>query len=264
MDLAPHVLKKISLTINTPCSSTTQSLSLSTSKHHPPSVVNAIPSCRFIWVTRVPYHHLLRLPCTFTYDALTLTLTCEPHVFCSLPIDISHPPSVVDAVPLLHSAFTCLCSHMTDVRILHQWLPCVMHSHSHSFTLIFAHRQSHQDLRCSLRCVHMHTSDICILRLHHQFHSFTHPHSHAHIWRSHWGSCTSNTGSHTQTDTSHSRSMLHQVFLASMSKIGGLDGCFIGAGWCSWCARILSHFISGLLLSFMTYCGSCHATSGPF
>ena len=225
MDLVPHALKQISPTINTPRSSTTRFLSLSTSKCRPPSVINMIPSCCFIQATRVPCHHLSWLTCTFTYDALTLTLVCDPHLFFSLPINISHPPSVVDAVPLLHSVFACLCSHT------HDWRSCPTSATPMCDTLTL-----------TFICIH-----ICTPMITPRLATFTWVHSHTHIWCLHWGSWMLNTGLHTRPGMSHSHSMLHQVFLTSMPhvwRIGGLDGYFIGAGWCSWCGFILSHFIS--------------------
>ena len=73
-----------------------------------------------------------------------------------LPIDIHIHP----LLSMLYLCFTwhlliCIHTHMTDVHVLHQWLLCATHSHSHSFIFIFACQRSHQDLQCSLGCVHI-------------------------------------------------------------------------------------------------------------
>jgi len=97
-DLAPRALKQTSLTINTPRSSTTRSLSSSTSKRHPPSVIDAIPSCRFARATRVPRHHLSRalLRTTPSHShslAITTCYSLSPSLF------EPHPPFIVDTTP---------------------------------------------------------------------------------------------------------------------------------------------------------------------
>ena len=96
--MAPCVLEQTSLTINTPCSSTTQSLSSSTSKHHPPSVVDVIPSCCFAQATRVPCHHLSRALSRTTPShshslAITTCYSLSPSIF------EPHPPFIVDTTP---------------------------------------------------------------------------------------------------------------------------------------------------------------------
>ena len=135
-DLAPRALKQTSLTINTPRSSTTRSLSSSTSKRHPPSVVDAIPSCRFARATRVPRHHLSHAlshttPSPSHSLAITTCYSLSPSIF------EPHPPFIVDTTP--------------SVRIILVML-VPRHRRSHTLSLAtFAHPSSRT-----------HTSDIHI------------------------------------------------------------------------------------------------------
>ena len=144
MDLAPCVLKQISLTINTPCSSTTRSLSLHQHLNiiHPPLSTRYHPVISFGW-------HMCHIATSRCSHALSCMMLSHSHSL-AIPTCFSfslwtfqpHPPVIVNTTPSmsLHSGD----ADATLLPLAHAFTynncsPIFMHTHiwhSHSCAVL--------------------------------------------------------------------------------------------------------------------------------